>query len=142
MTSINITNNIKKVLREKYNIQNITSCRIKAGYQSTDDYYKHLNELYNKGKEVELEQLKQKEKLENDLKEKFDRIKQKNKLKKLKYKLNRKKKLNYEQNDDDNTTLNDHVINSVNDLDDGKNNVQCHENASSKRYRRACWWRC
>ena len=125
MTSIN--NDLKKILRDKFNIQNITTSRIKAGYQSTDDYYHHLYELYNKEKEIELEQLIQKEKLENELKEKIDKLKQKNKLKKLKYKLNRKKKLNYEQNDDDNTTLNDQVINSVNDLDDGKNNVQCND---------------
>ena len=60
MTSIN--NDLKKILRDKFNIHNITASRIKAGYQSTDDYYKHLNELYNKDKEVELEQLKEKEK--------------------------------------------------------------------------------
>ena len=82
MTLIN--NDLKKILRDKFNIHNITASRIKAGYQSTDDYYKHLNELYNKEKEIELEQLKQKEKLENELKEKFDRIKQKNRVKKLK----------------------------------------------------------
>ena len=51
--------------------------------------------------------------------------------------MNRKKKFNYEQNnisenDDDNTTLNDHVINSVNDLDDGKNNIQCNDTDNDK----------
>ena len=60
MTSVNITNDIKKILREKYNIQNITASRIKAGYQSADGFYKHLHELYIK--EKELEKLKQKEK--------------------------------------------------------------------------------
>ena len=130
MTSIN--NDLKKILRDKFNIHNITTSRLKAGFTDTNNYYIHLNELYNKEKEIEPEQLKQKEKLENELKEKIDKLKQKNKLKKLKYKLNRKKKFNYEQNnisenDDDNTTLNDHVINSVNDLVDGKINVQCND---------------
>ena len=44
MTTIN--NDLKKVLRGKYKINNITASRIKAGYQSTDDFYKHLHELY------------------------------------------------------------------------------------------------
>ena len=75
MTSINITNDIKKILREKYNIHNITASRIKAGYQSTDDFYKHLHELYIR--EKELNELKQKEKIQNELKEKLDKLKQK-----------------------------------------------------------------
>ena len=33
MISVNITNDLKKILREKYNIQNITSSRLKAGFQ-------------------------------------------------------------------------------------------------------------
>ena len=78
MTSVNITNDIKKTLREKFNIQNITTSRINAGYQSTDDYYHHLYELYNTEKEKELEQLRQKERIENELKEKIDKLKQKN----------------------------------------------------------------
>jgi len=84
MTSIN--NDLKKVLREKYKINNITASRIKAGYQSSVDYYNYLNNLYIKDKQIELEQLKEKEKIQNELKEKLDKLKQKNKLKKLKYK--------------------------------------------------------
>jgi hypothetical protein len=94
MISVNITNGLKKILREKYNIQNITSSRLKAGFLDTNDYYKYLYELYLKDKQKELEQLKEKEKIEIELKEKIDKLKQKNRLKKLKYKLNRKKKLN------------------------------------------------
>ena len=111
MTSVNITNDIKKILREKYNIHNITASRIKAGYQSTDDFYKHLHELFIIEKNEELEKLKQKEIVENELRDKLDKLKQKNKLKKIKYKLNKKKKLNNDLHDniseniDDNSTI-------------------------------------
>jgi hypothetical protein len=77
MTSVNITNDLKKILREKYNIQNITSSRLKAGFTDTNDYYKHLNNLYIREKEIELEQSRQKEKIEIELKEKIDKLKQK-----------------------------------------------------------------
>jgi len=128
MTSINITNDIKKILREKYNINNISTSRIKAGYQSTDDYYKYLYELYIREKNEELEKLKQKEIVENELKDKLDKLKQKNKLKKLKYKLNKKKKLNDVQ---DNISENDDKpsqgFHSENDLNDAKNDVKCND---------------
>ena len=62
MTSINITNDMKKVLREKYNILNITISRTKVGFTDTNNYYIHLNELYNKEKEKELKQLIEKQK--------------------------------------------------------------------------------
>ena len=81
MTSINITNDIKKILREKYNIQNITTARIKSNYKSTEDYYKYHYELYIREKNEELEKLKQKEIVENELRDKLDKLKQKNKLK-------------------------------------------------------------
>ena len=134
MTSVNITNDIKKILREKYNINNISTSRIKAGYQSTDDYYKYLYELYIREKNEELEKLKQKEIVENELRDKLDKLKQKNKLKKLKYKLNKKKKINNdlqdnisENIDDVNTTILNQDFNSVNDLNDGKNDFQCND---------------
>ena len=134
MTSVNITNDIKKILREKYNIQNITASRIKAGYQSTDDFYKYLYELYIKDKQIELEQLKEKEKIETELKEKLDKLKQKNKLKKLKYKLNKKKKINNdlqdnisENIDDVKSTINNRGFHSENDLNDAKNDVKCND---------------
>ena len=72
MTSLNITNDLKKILREKYNIQNITAARIKSNYKSTDDYYKYLYELYINDKQIELEQLKEKEKIGIELKDKLD----------------------------------------------------------------------
>ena len=122
MTSIN--NDLKKVLREKYKINNITASRIKAGYQSTELFYNYLNNLYIREKDEELEELKQKEKIQNELKEKLDKLKQKNKLKKLKYKLNKKKKLNDVQ---DNISENDDKpsqdFNLVNDLND----FQCND---------------
>ena len=124
MTTIN--NDLKKVLREKYKINNITASRIKAGYQSTELFYNYLNNLYIREKDEELEELKQKEKMQNELKEKLDKLKQKNKLKKLKYKLNKKKKLNNDlhdnisENDDVNSTILNQDFNSVNDFNDGK----------------------
>ena len=72
MTSVNISNDIKKIFREIYNIHNITASRIKAGYQSTDDFYKYLYELYIREKDEELEKLKQKEIVENELRDKLD----------------------------------------------------------------------
>ena len=111
MTSINITNDIKKILREKYNIHNITASRLKADFTDTNDYYKYLYELYIREKNEELEKLKQKEIVENELRDKLDKLKQKNKLKKIKYKLNKKKKLNNDlhdnisENDDVNSTI-------------------------------------
>ena len=81
MTSVNITNDIKKILREKYNIQNITAARIKANYKSMDICHKQPYELYFKDKQKELQQSRQKEKIEIELKEKIDKLKQKNKLK-------------------------------------------------------------
>jgi hypothetical protein len=133
MTSVNITNEIKKILREKYNIQNITTARIKSNYKSTDDFYKYLYELYIREKDEELEKLKQKEIVETELKEKLDKLKQKNKLKKLKYKLNKKKKLNNDlhdnisEYDDVNSTILNQDFNSVNDLNDGKNDFLCND---------------
>ena len=72
MTSVNITNDIKKILRGKHNIHNFTASRIKAGYQSTDDFYKHLHELYIK--ETELNEFRQKEKIENEFRDKLDKL--------------------------------------------------------------------
>ena len=60
-----INNDLKKVFRGKYNINNISTSKIKAGFETTELFYKHPNELYIKEREKELEQLKQKEIMEN-----------------------------------------------------------------------------
>jgi hypothetical protein len=132
MTSVNITNDLKKILRDKFNIKNITASKLKEGFTNTNDYYKYLYELYNKEKEKELDELRQKEKIEIELKEKLDKLKQKNKLKKLKYKLNKKKKLNDVQdnileNIDDNSSIINKGFHSENDLNDAKNDVKCND---------------
>ena len=71
MTTIN--NDLKKVLRGKYNIHNITISRSKSGFTDTNDYYKYLYELYLKDKQKELEQLKEKERKEIELQDKLDK---------------------------------------------------------------------
>ena len=57
--------------------------------------------------------------------EELEKLKQKNKLKKLKYKLNKKKKLNdvqdnISENIDDNSTIINQGFHSENDLNDAK----------------------
>jgi hypothetical protein len=98
-------NDVKKELRTYYNITNITTQRIKAGYADVNEYYKFLlnskETVENQKRETES---KKQEAIEQQ--EKENKRKLKNKLKKLRKRINSKvrnitESSNDESSDDD-----------------------------------------
>ena len=121
-----IDNKLKLFLRERYDIKNITSARIKACFTSTDLYYLHLNKLYNN----ELDEINKLKVVETENILKLNKLKDKRKQKKLKYRLKKKlasKPILSNGNNDDVST-NEPDYNKSNDLDNYKNNDEKKDN--------------
>ena len=108
-----LSNDIKKELREYFGIKNITKARKEDGFEDVNEYYTDL--FYRKqSSEVVKNELAKRKNCKVELEEKENKRKLKNKLKKLRKRINKQaRQFSIDNNNSDEDSLDENEVEQV-----------------------------